>query len=173
MFTLATCVQEAGPHAHDSGTAQRKKRSTRGRATPDQDTESLPDQATDSGSDLNQKKKGGKTSVLPGQATEAAAEEATGHEQQKKNGRSTRVRAVPDQVMEDAVISDTDEEEQAASDEDFIAVSKGSKKVKRLCGICPIRSSIQVINPSNFIFRYQRDSPERLFWRAQNGPACM
>ena len=103
---------------------QRKKRSTKATAVSSQDTESLPNQVTD---------------LSPKQATEeevknrsadAVPDQATASEQPKKRGRSSRARRSPDQDMVDAVISDADtEEEDEASDTDFVAVAKGSRKV--------------------------------------------
>jgi hypothetical protein len=103
---------------------QRKKRSTKATAVSNQDTESLPNQATD---------------LSPEQATEdeekkrsaeAVPDQATASEQPKKRGRTIRARRSPDQDMVDAVISDAEtEEEDEASDTDFVAVAKGSRKV--------------------------------------------
>ena len=88
-----------------------------------EDTEPLPDQARD---------------LSPEQATEeerkrsaeAVPDQATASEQLKKRGRSVRAKRSPEQDMVDAVISDTEtEEEDEASDTDFVAVAKGSRKV--------------------------------------------
>ena len=121
-------LQDAGSQGLSSKEAQQsKKRSTKARAVSDQDTESLPDQAMD---------------LMPEQATEdeqkkrsadaeAAPDQATASEQPKKRGRSIRARRSSDQDMVNAVIRDAEtEEEDEASDTDFVAVAKGSRKVR-------------------------------------------
>lgn len=119
------CLQDAGSQGLSSSeTQQRTKRSSKARAASNQDTETLPDQATD---------------LSPEQATEdeqkkrsadAVPDQATASEQPKKRGRSSRARRSPDQDMVDAVISNAEtEEEDEASDTDFVAVAKGSRKV--------------------------------------------
>lgn len=103
---------------------QKKKRSTRARAGSNQDTETLPDQAMDLSPEQateDEKKK---------RSAEAVPDQATASEQTKMRGRSSRATRSPNQDMVDAVISDTEtEEEDEASDTDFVAVAKNSRKV--------------------------------------------
>ena len=129
---LFPAQDSAQQHVGDCGTQQRKKRSGRAKPSLDQDTEALPDQAMESssnqstglGGDNLKKKKSTGDRTLPDQATELG-------ELQKKSGRSIRPRAVSDQAMMDAVISDSEqeEEEEEGSDAEFVAMSRGSKKV--------------------------------------------
>lgn len=145
----------ASPFQSDGGPRQKKKGSVTAGAVPDQDLKPLPDQGTEedvkqrsAGPDAvmdqanmsGQQKKTGRRS-LPVQAieaadksfanTEALPDQATAVEQKKKASRSSRTRRLPDQVMMDAVISDTEAEEgeETASDTDFVVIGKGSKKV--------------------------------------------
>ena len=97
---------------------QRKKRSTRGKASPVKAPESFPDQAVT-------------------EHIEAADEEAADVKKQKKTAnpqeekRKTSPKAVPDVVMLDAVVSDSEKgEEEEGSDAEFVAMPKGSKKVR-------------------------------------------
>ena len=121
------CLQGAGLQGLSSNeTHQKKKRSTKARAVSNQDTESLPDQAMDlspeQATEDEQKKRSAEA--------EAAPDQLTASEQPKKRGRSIRARRSPDQDMVDAVISNAEtEEEDEASDTDFVAVAKGSRKV--------------------------------------------
>ncbi len=127
IFVLRTshCLQDARSHGLSSNEAQqRKKRSSRARAASNQDTETLPDQARDLSPEqaTEEKKRSADAEAVPDQATAS--------EQPKKRGRNTRARRSPDQDMVDVVISDTEtEEEDEASDTDFVAVAKGSRKV--------------------------------------------
>lgn len=144
----------ASPFQSDGGPRQKKKGSTTAGAVPDQDLQPLPDQATeedekqrsagpnavmDQANMSGPQKKTGRKS-MPVQAVKST-EKSLAHKEalpdqvkaveQKKTSRSTRTRRLPDQVMVDAVISDTEaeEEEETASDTDFVAIGKGSKKV--------------------------------------------
>ncbi|DBB01439.1 hypothetical protein WJX77_003930 [Trebouxia sp. C0004] len=130
-------AKDAGSQGFSNNEAQqRKRRRTRARAVSNQDTESLPDQAMD---------------LLPEQATkddekkriadaEAAPNQATASEQPQKRGRNIRARRSPDQDMVDDVISDTEaEQEDEASDTDFVAVIKGSKKRVRTATKSPTK----------------------------------
>ncbi|KAL0050522.1 hypothetical protein WJX82_001437 [Trebouxia sp. C0006] len=128
-------AKDAGSQGLSSSeTQQRKKRSSKARAASNQDTETLPDQATD---------------LSPEQATEdeqkkrsadAVPDQATASEQPKKRGRSSRARRSPDQDMVDAVISNAEtEEEDEASDTDFVAVAKGSRKRVRAAAKSPTK----------------------------------
>jgi hypothetical protein len=129
IFVLSTTqrLQDAGSQGLSSNEAQqRKKRSTRARAVSNQDTESLPDQAMDLSPEQATEGEEKKSSA----DAEAVPDQATASEQPKKRGRNIRARRSPDQDMVDAVISDTEaEEEDEASDTDFVAVVKGSRKV--------------------------------------------
>lgn len=118
------CLQESAQqqqqHIGAHATVQRKKRSTRSRAMPEKATGSLPNQAVTHHIESPD-------SAL--QVAENKLEMNVDHPQGKK--RSARLRAVPDVVILDAVLSDSEPgEEEEGSDAEFEAMPKGSKKVR-------------------------------------------
>lgn len=121
------CLQEPAQqqqqHIGTHGTVQRKKRSTRARALPDEATVSLPDQA------LTEHNDSPDSALQEDPVDDKKQDQTTDHPQGKK--RSARLKAVPDVVMLDAVVSDSEQgEEEEGSDAEFEAMPKGSKKVR-------------------------------------------
>ena len=149
---MPAAAPDAPHHIGDCGTMQRKKRSARGKALPDQAMSPSPTQSLSEKAEQPDPKFAGepvrtleknkqeqdaalaspkiKRGVNSAAEPKAASMMADSHHQQKK--RTSRSRKQPDVLILDADPSDAEQEQEDESDADFVAPIKGSKKVRFL-----------------------------------------
>ena len=112
--------------------AQQQRRGT----TP---TESSPDDVDESsGHDApaGKQKRNGRSKPLPDQDSDQLPKQDTEPVRQKRSGRNIRPRALPDEVIVDAIISDSEHDEaETESDTEFVTKSRVGKKVSGTCAV--------------------------------------